>query len=94
MNQAQQFEVQKYLDAYSKTGYGMGPARRNAATRHLEDWMKLCWDEESVPLLVDVGCGRGEMLDVANSMGFKARGYDPATAEYREDVFFGLAHQY
>jgi len=93
MNQAQEAEVQKYIDAYAHTGYGMGPARKQAATRHIEDWLSdnKKPDAEDSPTLIDVGCGRGEMLDIAKSMGFNAKGYDPATCEYREDVFYGLA---
>lgn len=60
---AQKAEIAKYDMAYSHDNYRMGASRRTAA--------------ESVLLEVgagggylDVGCGRGEMLDFAAQMGF------------------------
>lgn len=84
IGEARQFEVDKYVKAYQTPSYRMGRARMNAARQHLTE----------LPIrgsLLDVGCGRGEMLDIANEVGFKANGIDPATFEMRDDISSGIA---
>lgn len=57
-------ERQKYIHSYDEPGYRMGALRIRDAKRDLD----------SVPYrgsYLDVSCGRGEMLDYAESLGFK-----------------------
>ena len=56
-------EIKKYVSAYRGEGYGMGDRRFRAAWTILDD----------LPCrggYLDVGCGRGEMLDLADDLGF------------------------
>ncbi len=62
MTPEQKAEIAKYDDAYKLAWYRMGASRRNMANEMLLD----------VPggSLLDVGCGRGEMLEDAERLGF------------------------
>lgn len=60
-----QAEFDKYKKAYQSKYYGMGRARMKAATELLKDLSGS---------YLDVGCGRGEMLRVAEDIGL-----DPVT---------------
>lgn len=63
-------EHRKYVDAYSNPGYKMHGSRQDNAQQDLREI--LCRTT-----LLDVGCGRGEMLDFANYLGFeKAQGVE------------------
>jgi len=61
----QQFEIDKYRAAYRDPRYKMGPARTKMSTAMLETI-----PVEDRTAYMDVGCGRGEMLDIAEAMGF------------------------
>lgn len=63
MTLARQEEHAKYARAYAAPGYAMGAARKADA----------CRDLAALPArgaYLDVGCGRGEMLSFAKSIGF------------------------
>ena len=84
--EARAIERDKYVDAYNNPSYGMGAARFRASSSALAD----------LPLrstLLDVGCGRGEMLDFAHRLGFEVRGCEvvPALID-NQRVIFGEAH--
>lgn len=86
ISKEQQLEIEKYTRAYDELdSYGMGLARKMAATRHLM----------SLPVrgsLIDIGSGRGEMLRIARWLKFHpVRGIDPATYSFVQDTEFGLA---
>lgn len=57
-----------YQDIYADPKYGMGMGRKRVATQALIN----------VPrgTLLDVGCGRGEMLDIAQNLGFTVTGLE------------------
>ncbi|HEX9768428.1 MAG TPA: class I SAM-dependent methyltransferase [Kiloniellales bacterium] len=57
-------EVAKYGEAYKSPRYAMGEARKAQAQRDLS---ALPWRGS----YLDVGCGRGEMLDYAGAIGFR-----------------------
>jgi SAM-dependent methyltransferase len=63
VRQAQIIEIDKYREAYKNHGYRMG-AKRARAMRE---------DLAQIPRgsLLDVGCGRGELLTYAESIGFE-----------------------
>lgn len=67
-------EIGKYVRAYAGTGYGMGAARKADATDDLA----------ALPVrgaYLDVGCGRGEMLFVAEELGYRpVKGVEPVPA--------------
>jgi len=73
---AQAAEVERYRRAYAIPEYRMGPDRQAAAEAMLRERPDL-FDQ---PLL-DVGCGRGELLAGARALGFRGglAGVDPAT---------------
>lgn len=64
LDQYRKGEHWKYREAYAKDGYRMHGPRMDNARQDLAD----------IPLrtsYLDVGCGRGEMLDYATELGFK-----------------------
>jgi len=54
-------EQDKYINAYQKDNYRMGGLRKADAERTVQQLMPTS--------MLDVGCGRGEMLDFAKSLG-------------------------
>jgi len=89
--EARQAERDKYVHCYvQKTyNYAMGPARMIDARQDL-DWAF----EGGSRSCLDIGCGRGEMLDYATEIGFHAaRGVDvvPGLCE-RENVDLMFVH--
>jgi SAM-dependent methyltransferase len=83
---ARQTEVSKYVDAYRAPAYRMGDKRKN----HVR------WALDGLPRgsLLDVGCGRGETMKMASSLGFSpVRGMEavPYLCD-GEQVVNGLAH--
>ncbi len=78
-----QEEYSKYEEAYSGV-YGMGKARRLAAFDAI--------DRVEKGSFLDVGCGRGEVLEYAKSKGFSpVYGIDVVPLLFGEDVCFGEA---
>lgn len=61
-------EKLKYRDAYKDPNYRMGTRRREV----LVDLLRTTGGNT----LLDVGCGRGELLMEAELLGFKAHGYE------------------
>ena len=66
--QGRQREESKYSDAYKDLGYRMGHARMRSAEDDLRSL--------NPGSLLDVGCGRGEVLSLAESMGFTVLGVE------------------
>lgn len=60
---AREIEIEKYIAAYRRPDYRMGDRRKRDAQQMLS------MVRASGPYL-DVGCGRGEMLEYARSVGF------------------------
>jgi len=78
-----EIERKKYIDAYANPGYKMGGARFQHAYNAISNWKRGSY--------LDVGCGRGEMLDAANKLEFtRIQGTEivPKLADAREDVIF------
>jgi ubiquinone/menaquinone biosynthesis C-methylase UbiE len=74
-------EKNKYIQAYASKGYRMGASRKHHAVSVLKTWEPGSY--------LDVGCGRGEMLDEAKNLGFiNVTGTEivPALIESRSDV--------
>lgn len=66
-------EQDKYVRAYRQSNYKMGETRKLHATRIMNKWPLL--NELNGPkTLLDVGCGRGEIVEWSNRKGFKAIG--------------------
>lgn len=64
MNAAQQAEIAKYAEVYRRPDYRMGATR----------YMNAAIDLRQLPVrggLLDVGCGRGEILRLAEELGFR-----------------------
>jgi len=61
-------EIDKYRNAYKDQDYKMCGSRYEHAITIL--------DGLKCGTLIDVGCGRGEVVDLANRMGFSAVGYE------------------
>lgn len=83
MSYEERLEVEKakYINAYTAPGYKMGRARMHHAVQVISKWEPGSY--------LDIGCGRGEMLDEANRLGFtKVQGVEivPALVEAREDI--------
>lgn len=81
-----QSEIAKYLEAYCLSSYRMGDARRDLARQTLR----------SLPVrgsLLDVGTGRGELLDDASGLGFDpVRGTEVVPYLLSERVTYAEAH--
>jgi len=86
--EVRQREYRKYDEAYRDLKYAMGLCRTRDAKRDLLD----------VPCrgtYLDVGCGRGEMIDYAKSIGFSAY-FGTEVVNYLIDghrVVYGEAHK-
>jgi ubiquinone/menaquinone biosynthesis C-methylase UbiE len=77
-------ERKKYIDTYKISAYKMGDKRKHHAVSILKTWPPSSY--------LDVGCGRGEMLDEANNLGFsRSVGVEivPELIQAREDVMAG-----
>jgi Methyltransferase domain len=75
--------VELYSMLYEDERYRMGGERFEIATRIIGD---MAHDPETWALL-DVGCGRGEIVDFAREMGFQAQGLEIVPAlQTRPDV--------
>lgn len=68
--QAQLAEVRKYDAVYRLPEYRMGDARRRCAEDNLHSVGGFCHS------LLDVGCGRGEMVRYAQAHGWRAQGVE------------------
>ena len=81
-------EIGKYSKAYQAPDYKMGERRRAAA-------MPLLHDAPSRRSYLDVGCGRGEMLDEARGLGFERIEGTEVVPDLlaRDLVRFALAHK-
>ena len=64
-------EKQKYEAVYKSPGYKMGGKRKTHATSIISKWSSSANEPKS---LLDVGCGRGEIVEFATSKGFRACG--------------------
>lgn len=85
LNKARAEEYGKYQRAYRQSSYRMGNNRRNAAEKVIKD----------LPFrgsLLDVGCGRGEMVRIANELGFKSTGVDVVDYLLSGPLVYGEAH--
>ena len=74
-------EKNKYIEAYQQPGYKMGRKRQQHAVDILKTWPAGSY--------LDVGCGRGEMLDAAKTLNFDpVQGTEivPSLISSREDV--------
>lgn len=78
-------EIKLYEKAYQKNTYRMGH-------RRLADAERLVGELERGTIL-DVGCGRGELLKIANKMGHRATGLDPVPYLKRPNIVTGCAHE-
>lgn len=67
IDQARSDELEKYELAYQRTSYAMGVGRKADAVRDLQEIS----DPGYLQSFLDVGCGRGEMLNWAHHWGFK-----------------------
>lgn len=79
-------EQAKYLDCYKAPKYRMGRPRKEDAMLDLRNCPRGSY--------LDIGCGRGEMLDYAESIGFDpVRGLEivPSLID-GERVVFGVGH--
>lgn len=77
-------EIQKYAVAYRRPEYRMGPRRKRAAHAVLNGL---------TGSLLDVGCGRGEVLNLAASLGMQVTGVEVVPALIAADprVVYGEA---
>lgn len=81
-----QIEINKYERCYKSPLYKLGNARRS----HIEGALRTL----PTGTLLDVGCGRGEVLDMSAQMGFVPTGVE--AVEYLCDgvrVIHGMAHE-
>jgi ubiquinone/menaquinone biosynthesis C-methylase UbiE len=79
-------EIDKYNEAYSHDEYRMGEARKWAALRDLQSLRG--------GSLLDVGCGRGEVLELARDLGFEpVQGTEVVPALLGEGVRYAEAHE-
>lgn len=63
-------EKAKYEAVYKRPGYKMGERRKLHATQIINTWNP----ENEVKSFLDVGCGRGEILEYAKRKGFRTCG--------------------
>jgi ubiquinone/menaquinone biosynthesis C-methylase UbiE len=85
LDAARAVEVSKYVDAYRSSTYRMGAARKS----HVEIGLKTLAGGS----LLDVGCGRGETMELARQFGFSpVRGLEVVPYLCGEDVDHGFAH--
>jgi ubiquinone/menaquinone biosynthesis C-methylase UbiE len=78
-------EIAKYAEAYRHDEYRMGEARKWAAIRDLQSLRG--------GALLDVGCGRGEVLELARSLDFgPVMGTEVVPELLGEDVRYAEAH--
>lgn len=77
-------ERRKYIEAYKLPNYRMGDQRKNAALSDLNWAIAL-----GCRSLLDVGCGRGEMLDAGKAAGMSVAGTEivPQLFKHRADVY-------
>ncbi len=86
MSDDRNIEVSKYIRAYQIPSYKMGPSRYSSARRDLESL--------TPGSLLDVGCGRGEILILAKTMGFApVTGTEVVPVLLDEDVIYACAHE-
>jgi SAM-dependent methyltransferase len=90
--QQRQAEIDKYSICYSQTEYhyGIGAQRMVNAIQDLKWAFAL-----GCRSFLDVGCGRGELLDRARAIGFtRVQGVEPVPelVAARDDVIHGAAH--
>jgi len=84
IDRQRQAEVNKYSECYQDPNYRMGGPRMVEAKNFVSEWQP--------GSVLDVGCGRAEMLDYFKSRHFMAHGLEgvPELA-LREDVTLGSA---
>lgn len=88
LNDRLEIEKAKYEKSYKIAGYKMGSARKLHAVNILKSWGRGSY--------LDVGCGRGEMLDAAQHCGFsRVQGTEIVSylVENRNDVIYAHGAQ-
>ncbi len=70
ITEARKAEHRKYDEAYKRPNYRMGDARKIDAEQDIRAFFHDHMGETNRLTFLDVGCGRGEMLDFAISVGF------------------------
>jgi len=85
IKEKRQFEHAKYDECYEKETYRMGQSRKAKAFNALHALDR--------GVYLDVGCGRGEMVDLATTMGFDAVGIEVVSALIDPPrIVYGEAH--
>jgi len=81
-------ELEKYVHAYKHANYRMGDRRKVSAQELLQA-------SPSRDSYLDIGCGRGEMLDYAHALGFQFIEGTEVVPELiaRDRVRFAMAHE-
>lgn len=82
---AQEAEVEKYQVAYQEDCYKMGDARKAYAEANLLEARADCQSH------LDVGCGRGEMVAYANSIGYESKGLEVVDYLTGNEIIKGYA---
>lgn len=80
-----QKEYEKYDRAYKQPSYRMGNNRKQAAHEVIRSL-------EAKGTLLDIGCGRGEMVEFAKGLGFDAIGIEVVDYLLNDSVIYGEAH--
>ena len=78
-------EIKLYEKAYRSNTYRMGVRRKEDVTRIVAELPR--------GTILDVGCGRGELLTIANKLGHRSRGIDPVPYLSRPNIDTGCANQ-
>ena len=79
-------EFEKYERAYKQPSYRMGNKRKNSAKKALKAI-------KTRGSYLDVGCGRGEMVEFAKELGFSTSvGVEVVDCLLNENVVYGQAH--